>query len=227
MRIRFLVALTTLGLVFITSCKKNKEESETTSTPPDVTAPMLSLTGANPLIVDLNQGSDPGGTAIDAVDGVITVTSDWSKSVKINEVKSYIVNYKASDKAGNLSTTTRTVKVKSDLLAGGYDCTDVRAGSANPAYNGTFNYTVTVTQSPDEFGQIRLLNFGGFGSSVQVLANVAGNSITIPTQTKIISGGGPITFSGSGTYNGAEKKITTINYTTDGFGNGAITLNKQ
>ena len=77
---------------------------------PDTTAPVITLNGANPMSLTAgNAFSDPGATALDAVDGVVTVTP--SGSVDSSVAGAYTITYTAEDTADNISTTTRIVNV--------------------------------------------------------------------------------------------------------------------
>jgi hypothetical protein len=79
----------------------------------DSTSPVITLTGANPM--DVNLGStytEPGATAIDDVDGDITGSILMSGTVDTNTLGSYVVSYNVSDAAGNAAVeVTRTVNV--------------------------------------------------------------------------------------------------------------------
>jgi len=223
----YFLSIGLLCLVLNTSCKKEDDEAPViTPTPADVTPPVVQLHGSNPMYLELNDGFDYGANATDDRDGARTTLSDWYSVVKLKEVNSYTVTYVAYDNAGNRGTATRVVKVKSDLLGGSYNCSDYVNGAVVPSNNGTFSYEIQVTKVSNEFNKLKFNNLGGFGDAVILYATVSGTAITIPVQTVNVPGKGLVTLSGSGTYNGDEKKITSLNYTTDGFGNGIITLSK-
>ena len=76
----------------------------------DTTAPVITVTGANPATVELGASyTDTGATATD-LSGAITVTS--TSTVDTSTVGSYTVTYSATDAAGNAATqVTRTVNV--------------------------------------------------------------------------------------------------------------------
>lgn len=76
----------------------------------DTTAPVITLNGSATMSVA--QGAtftDPGATAVDDVDGNVTVSV--SGSVDTSTVGTYTLTYSATDKAGNTATKTRTVTV--------------------------------------------------------------------------------------------------------------------
>ncbi len=76
----------------------------------DTTAPVITLNGASTMRVA--QGAtftDPGATAVDDVDGNVTVSV--SGSVDTSTVGTYTLTYSATDAAGNTATKTRKVTV--------------------------------------------------------------------------------------------------------------------
>lgn len=199
--------------VVLTSCSKDEE------------SPVITLTGGTEQSFDLGLAVDAGSSVADNKDDGLTATSDFATVVKKDEVNTYVVTYTATDESDNVETVTKTVKVKSDLLAGIYTATDIVSGALNPTNNGTFGYDMTVSQSATDYNKILFSNFGGFNASVYAI--VLGTTFTIPAQVMSVPGIGSINVSGSGTYNGATKKVTSINYTTDGYGNGSVTLVKN
>ena len=77
----------------------------------DVTPPVITLKGANPMnIVQGSTFTDPGATATDDVDGSVPVTA--SGTVDTSKVGPYTLTYSATDGAGNTATETRIVEVK-------------------------------------------------------------------------------------------------------------------
>ncbi|MBI1321131.1 MAG: DUF5011 domain-containing protein [Candidatus Hydrogenedens sp.] len=79
----------------------------------DGTAPVITLTGANPDTVECGSGgyTDPGATAVDDVDGTITGITGVG-TVNVLAPGAYTLTYDVSDTAGNAATTvTRTVNV--------------------------------------------------------------------------------------------------------------------
>ncbi|MDC0264851.1 DUF5011 domain-containing protein, partial [Verrucomicrobia bacterium] len=136
-----------------------------TVTVSDTTAPVITLSG------ELNQGGanfmdqeagvafvEPGVTATDNVDGLVTVNA--TGSVDVSAPGTYILTYTAADAAGNEATSvTRTVVVADTIspiitlqgdatmtIAAGDDFTDP-GSSANDSFEGEL--TVSVTGSVD------------------------------------------------------------------------------
>jgi len=84
-----------------------------TITVSDTTIPVITLTGATPLEHEVGTVFvDPGATASDNFDGVITANIGVSGTVDANTIGSYSLTYNVSDSSGNAATTvTRTVNV--------------------------------------------------------------------------------------------------------------------
>lgn len=210
-----------IGSVLLTGCAKE-----------DLVAPTITLTGDDEVTLNLGETyTDAGVTASDDEDGDVTSQVSVTGSVNTDEVGEYIIHYNVSDAAGNNATeVTRTVKVKSDLLAGAYSVSDVVTGCTPSSNNGTYAYNVTISQSSTDFNKILISNFGGLGSSVSIYATINGSVITIPSQPA--TGANPTTnVSGTGTYvkAGSIFKVTTLNYTASNvfFGTGNATYTKQ
>jgi hypothetical protein len=76
----------------------------------DTTAPVVTLNGANPLVLECHSSfSDPGATALDTCAGTVSV--QVSGTVNPNAPGSYTLTYTATDPSGNAGTATRTVHV--------------------------------------------------------------------------------------------------------------------
>ena len=93
-------------MVFVSSCKKDKDEKDTT-------APVITIEPPNPYSVDKGTTyTDPGYTAYDETDGDITSQVVVTNNVNMADTGSYQVKYNVSDKAGNAAVeAVRTVKV--------------------------------------------------------------------------------------------------------------------
>ncbi len=212
-------ALLIAGMVF-TGCKKD-----------DVDAPTITLTGTD-MEIDLGDSyTDAGATADDERDGDLSDKIVTTGTVDNTKVGTYTITYNVSDEAGNTATeVTRTVKVRSNKLAGAYTVSDVVTGANPSSGNGTYTYNVTVTQA-SEYNKILIANFGGFGTSRVISATIDGSTITIPAQTITPENEtASTTLAGTGTYNGGAFKITNITYTSSNaiYGaNGNATYTKQ
>ena len=145
----------------------------------DTVAPVITLLGANPLII--NAGglfTDPGATVTDNVDAVRTING--TGSVNTNIAGSYTVSYNAADAAGNAATTvTRTVNVvAADTVA-----PVITLLGANPLIiNAGGSFTDPGATVTDNVDAVRTIN----GAS-NVNTNVSGN-YTITYQTSDAAG---------------------------------------
>jgi subtilisin family serine protease len=87
---------------------------------PDTVAPVITLNGSPALTLTLNQTfTDPGATALDAIDG--DVTSKIIVSGVVNTLVSgiYVLTYTVSDTALNTAQATRTVTIQPQSSGGG------------------------------------------------------------------------------------------------------------
>ena len=96
----------------VTDSSSNSATATRTVNVVDTTAPVITISGANPVDVDLGTTyNDAGATATDANDGDLTASITVSSNVDTNTVGTYTVTYTVSDAAGNQATETRTVNV--------------------------------------------------------------------------------------------------------------------
>lgn len=76
----------------------------------DTVAPVITINGSSNIeITEGDSYSDLGATAIDNIDGTVSVTV--SGSVDNSTIGTYTITYSATDKAGNTSTKIRTIDV--------------------------------------------------------------------------------------------------------------------
>ena len=101
----FILFIFSLFVVF--SCKKD-------SNPVDVTPPVISLLGTNPVYVEKNTSyTDAGATASDEVDGDISAKIEVENLVDVNVEGDYSVKFNVTDAAGNKALEVRrTVYVR-------------------------------------------------------------------------------------------------------------------
>ena len=80
------------------------------NTPPDTTAPVITLTGSSTININLGATfTNPGATATDDVDGNITSSITAAGSVDTSTAGTYTIVYSVLDTAGNSASVTRTV----------------------------------------------------------------------------------------------------------------------
>jgi len=138
-----------LGTTTVTCNKSDASGNVATSTSfivgvVDTIAPVITLNGFNPMTISLGTTFvDPGATAVDAVDGAITVSA--TGTVSTTTTGTYTITYTAKDASQNISTTTRSVIAKvlspeSSLLS-----LITSAGTLDPVFSPTtLDYTVLL-----------------------------------------------------------------------------------
>ena len=91
--------------IIFSSCKKDKNK--------DTTAPVITLKGSNPFLVNKDSANiEPGYTATDDKDGDITLKVVVTTNVNVHDTGYYQVKYNVSDNANNAATEkVRTVHV--------------------------------------------------------------------------------------------------------------------
>lgn len=165
------------SVVFTTGCKKD-----------DTSGPAVTLSGDASVIVSLNSSwVDPGATANDEVDGSVTVTSDASSTnPNLNLTGVYVITYTATDNAGNVGSTTRTVTVKNDAesYAGNYNVNDTTGG-------GSYLFTQTITIDSAINNRVHFSRFNNYANNTGIFATRLPNgNLEIPSQTALSIGAG-------------------------------------
>ena len=189
--------------VIFTGCKK---------TPADSTAPMITMNGRSTCF--FQKGSlwnDPGASAIDDMDGTLTVNSSGGVSTSL--LGTYTITYTAKDMSGNISTKSRTIYVVD--VEGTYSVMRIAPYPATAAGDTTY-YNEFLFLAADLSGQLNYTTFSNYvnGLAYSYLQNTT--QLTIPSQT--INCGAPAidrNFSGSGTISNTLAPHTkiTLNFT--------------
>ena len=100
----------------------------------DVTAPVITLTGSSTVSIELGTVYvDAGATALDNIDGDISINITPTSTVDVNTVGTYSVTYNVSDAAGNeAAPVIRTVNVTA-ITTTTTDTTATDSGSSSSA----------------------------------------------------------------------------------------------
>lgn len=196
------LAFSALALLLLAAgCKKD-----------DVTAPVVTLVGANPLSVNLGGTfTDPGATATDDVDGDLSGAIVATGTVNTAAAGTYTRTYTATDAAGNAGTATRTVNVvmSRDAALGNY--TTTTTCTTYPQNTVATTTTFQAGSSADKF-VINMFYYNG-GT---LTCTLSGNTATVDAGQAPNPIGDTVT--GSGTFSANGKSIT-MNYTfTPGSG---------
>ncbi|MCR8632198.1 immunoglobulin-like domain-containing protein [Paenibacillus radicis (ex Xue et al. 2023)] len=164
----------------------------------DSTPPAITLNGTNTL--QLGVGSiftDPGATALDAVDGDLTSQVTVNGTVNTNQVGTYALTYQVTDAAGNTATKTRTVNVVDGvapiITLIGSNPMQVEAGSiftdpgatAWDAVDGDLTSQVTVS------GTVNTNQVGTYTLTYQV-SDAAGNPASLTRVVNVADNGAPV-----------------------------------
>ncbi len=159
----------TLGAYTITYSATDTAGNTTTATRTvnvvDTTAPVITITGDNPVSVELGATyTDAGATASDLSSVTVTTTTD----VDANTVGTYTVTYTATDSSGNSTIATRTVNVV-DTTAPVITSSDTFVADENQTAIGT----VTATD-------LQTVSFSVSGTELQITAGGVLTFVTAP-----------------------------------------------
>ena len=135
----------------------------------DTTPPVIALNGANPLLLELGTAyTEPGASALDAVDGDLTAAIQTSGGVDANTEGSYTVNYSVADAAGNTASASRTVQVLVTANSYGLIATHSLHLRQNARITSGFAGVVNQGSAPFLAGKVELV----VGTRVQTDAGV-------------------------------------------------------
>lgn len=180
-------AVLTLGAFLFTACSDDDDDDVEIFL--NVPADATLNLGAD---FDPMEGVSVQGTSIDNVEWV--VNPEWNKHL----VNHYVFTYVAGDK-----NAERNVYIQVDNLLGTYVVSDEDADGT------TYTpYSVTVTKG-NAYNKLRFNDL--YYPDFIVNANVIGSVIEIPEQTHQ-----NVTVEGTGTYDGENGVILTIDYIIDG-----------
>ena len=127
----------------------------------DTTAPVVTVTGTNPVTVELGDTySDAGATATD-LSGVVTVVT--TGSVDTDTVGEYTLTYTSTDPSGNAGTATRTVNVV-DTTAPAVTVTGTNPLTLEVAQDAT--YTDAGATATDASGTVTVVTTGSVNPQV-------------------------------------------------------------
>jgi hypothetical protein len=201
------LALSTLvvvgGMMFFTACTET-----------DTTKPVITITNddaTHNVVTQFSAASytDPGATATDDKDGVLTCTV--SGAVNMNLAGEYILTYTATDGEGNSSTAERTVTVDGAKYIGSFTYTATDYPDGLPV--GT-PWQEHITASSITNNKINFERFADYDTGI-AYGTISGTTITIPSQMVTCGSTGNVAnrqFTGSGTFTNGFTQFT-INYT--------------
>ena len=160
----------------------------------DTTPPVITLNGSNSITIEQGTNyNDAGATATDNIDGIVEVTTKGS--VNISTVGSYVISYRAVDKAGNKAEKTRKIKVISKKIVDTTPPVIILKGSNSVTIEQGVNYNdagATATDNIDgavkvtQKGNINSLTVGTYIITYNSV-DKAGNSSTKQRTIKVIA----------------------------------------
>jgi hypothetical protein len=140
----------------------------------DNTAPVISLNGLSTVYIEVGTSySEPGATASDAYDGVLTSSILIDGNVNNAALGTYTVNYEVTDSNGNTGTASRTVIIQ-DTTNPVITVTDQQ----------TYNSTITpLTELTADMTASDLHDGNLTGAIIKSVDNYTGNETRIGTYT--------------------------------------------
>lgn len=172
------------------------ESTFTSTTLADTVAPVITITGGNPVIMQYDEYDEPGYSATDNADGDITFTGVVvTGSVNTDVPSTYVLTYTATDAAGNSSSTTRVVTVTpyvaSDStppvisLIGGNRSVEEGSTWVDPGYTATDNVDGNITTDVVITGTVNTAVPGAYTLTYTV-EDATGNT-TVVTRTVVVT----------------------------------------
>ncbi|GAA0719757.1 hypothetical protein GCM10009430_19170 [Aquimarina litoralis] len=180
----------------------------------DNVAPVITITGDNPLIVlQGNPFNDPGATATDNVDGDITSQIQVTGSVDTNTVGTYELTYTVSDTAGNQVSASRTVNVINDnppvITLVGDNPLEVSFGATftDPGATASDDLDGDLTDQIQVSGAVDVTILGSY-TLVYSVTDSSGNNVEVTRTVNVIDNTSPVI-----TLEGANPFILNIGNT--------------
>ena len=203
----------------------------------DTTAPVITLTGDNPITHELGAVYTDAGATVTDLSGTLTITT--AGEVDVNTVGSYTLTYTATDASGNEATAvTRTVNVV-DTTAPVYTSSTTFTVAENVTAIGdvtatdlaTFSFTIGATSGPAQLAGVSpslvITSAGALSFSAApdydlqvpdkvIQVNTTGNNPNLDTSLETLAGyetGATMNFTATVTVTDASGNTTTQNIT--------------
>lgn len=189
------LATALVAVLVLAGCKKE-----------DVTAPVITLNGSNPMNVDMGSTfTDPGATATDEVDGDLTSQITATGTVNVDSPGVYARTYTVSDAAGNAASAQRMVNVNltRDGVLGAY-----QTSNNCPAFPYNTVATTTSFQAGSTDSKFVINSFYYNGGTL--ICTLSGFSVTVDAGQSPNPIGDGVT--GTGTFS-SNGKVLVMNYT--------------
>ncbi|MDB4016233.1 BspA family leucine-rich repeat surface protein [Flavobacteriaceae bacterium] len=212
------------------------------NTPPDTTAPSITLTGSSTINLTVGETfTDPGATARDDVDGNLTSSITTSGAISTSNTGTFTISYSVSDAAGNSASVQRTVIVSvatttadttppTITLIGsstinlnvGNNWQDT-GGTANDNVDGDLTFSMSASYPVDStfssVSEYNTLTFTATGTYIITysVSDAAGNTTTVDRIIIVsaISNTTACTISGQNIGGGQSQTVTLTNAISD------------
>ncbi|MDP2895660.1 MAG: DUF5011 domain-containing protein [bacterium] len=156
----------------------------------DTSAPVITLSGANPMTLQVGTPyAEPGFTATDNYDGNLTGSVVVTGSINHTQLGTYTLRYNVSDSSGNPALEkTRTVNIVDSLspviTLSGDNPMGLEAGTpySEPGYSATDNYDGDITASVAVTGSVNHTVLGNYSLRYNV-SDSSGNPAAEKTRT--------------------------------------------
>ncbi|MEK7795616.1 MAG: immunoglobulin-like domain-containing protein, partial [Candidatus Hydrogenedentota bacterium] len=137
----------------VTDASGNLAQAVRSVTVEDTTAPVLTLLGENPVILELNQAYvEPGATADDACEGDLSGLIQTAGVVDTSSAGVYLVTYTVQDAANNVASEQRSIQVGEavppTVALGAPSTLLTRAGPVTLAAD--YTDAATISLNPDD-----------------------------------------------------------------------------
>jgi len=219
----------TVGVYTLTYTATDSSDNTTTVTRTvnvvDTTAPVITITGDNPMTIEVGSTyTDEGATVTDNYDTEISVTA--TGSVDSDTVGVYTLTYTATDSSDNTTTVTRTVNVVDTTapvitLTGDNPITiEVGTTFTDPGTTATDNYDTEISVTVN--GEVNSENIGSYtltytatdSSDNTTTANRIINVVDTTLPVITLTGDNPITIEVGDTFTDPGASATD-NYDTE------------
>lgn len=175
----------------------------------DNTAPVITVTGSSSLTVE--GGSvyiDDGATALDTVDGPVSVSS--SGSVDTSITGTYTITYTATDTAGNTATSTRSIEVVDTtapvITLLGSDPVTIEAGSTYTDAGATVSDNISTPITATASGTVSTFVVGTYVIEYNAVDGSGNVAATVTRTVNVVDTTAPVI-----NITGQNPNIVTIN----------------
>ena len=214
------VLLGLIGIAALIDAADDDDKEVPIVIPPDRVPPVISINSGPLVLVELGDSyTDSGATAIDGVDGVVSVTS--SGTVNTNALGLYTITYTATDSSGNTATASKMVQVIDTtapvLVVTGASTVSTElgetysdAGATATDLSGTINVITTGSVDDDEVGTYVLTYIATDSSGNESTATRTVNVVDTTAPVLTVTGAATVSSELGDTYTDAGATATDL-----------------